>query len=278
MNDGMIVPVEQSESGTVYYANYGVDDHYHRPPGDDEPSPSAGAIVPTMSAVQPHHQLATVSTHNNKSSTSPFSRVSFTVEDCGKRKPQSKKRVEWHFVGRVGGGGGGSGEHVRHYKVTLLWSKWTGKERVLCNDVEVYEGRHKGASVFGHKWIQDGFIKMHVLACSMTPNKVKTSFRKYDLIINGQSFFSLPLQGGSDPPKMGGDDEIEEITTSVVDIFFPNGYSWDVVDGAAIATNAYATYEREFDEPTQSSSEPCAYEPETQMVVADEPKVVDLLG
>jgi hypothetical protein len=149
--------------------------------------------------------------------------VSSLVENVGKRQPRSKKRITWTFTD--------DGEQHEH-TVTFLWSKRTGKQFVFMHDAEVYFGRKKGASVFYHKWTsRDERLKLHILACAATPSKqhVASGFRKYELIVNGQPFSSMPTKDGAavqvQTPTTPEEDQGKP--SSILDILYPKGYEWD---------------------------------------------------
>lgn len=120
---------------------------------------------------------------------------------------------------------GGQGHTVR-----LIWSKKTGKQVVEMDDKEEWFGRQKGASIVSHKW-ETGGIRYHVLATRATPNNAKKSvpeFRKYELLINGQSFSSLPMQDGTLPSTQEPSTDGETTTPhSILDILYPDGYDPD---------------------------------------------------
>ena len=62
--------------------------------------------------------------------------ISFEVENCGKTVEQSKKRVTWIYG--VGG---------KDCKITLLWSKLSGKRFIFVDDEEVYSEERKAATL-----------------------------------------------------------------------------------------------------------------------------------
>lgn len=141
--------------------------------------------------------------------------VNVSVEDVGKRRPKTKKLVTWTF----------SVDDQRH-TVALVWSKRTGKQRVDMDGAEVWFGRKQGASVCFHKWTSREGLNLHILACKATPKKKygADGFRKYELIINSQSFTSLPFQDRNMPPPTGVDGTAR---FSILDICYPEGYQWN---------------------------------------------------
>jgi hypothetical protein len=140
--------------------------------------------------------------------------ISFVVNNAGKKRPTSKKRITWTF-----------GQGAEQHTVSFTWSKRSGKQRVDMDGTEVWFGRKKSASVFFHKWTTREGMHLHILATTKTPKKnVSPEFRKYDLMINSQVFANLPFQDGSKPPERQGDSRMP---ASIVDIIYPTGYTSD---------------------------------------------------
>eukprot|EP00934_Nitzschia_sp_Nitz4_P007643 Nitzschia sp. Nitz4//scaffold171_size48012//30315//30905//NITZ4_007128-RA/size48012-processed-gene-0.5-mRNA-1//1//CDS//3329538710//7633//frame0 len=146
--------------------------------------------------------------------------VSFQVENVGKTIEASKKLITWVF-----------GIPDREYKVTLQWSKLSGKRLVLEDDKQVFYEEKKSSSFF-HRWTsQDGKMRLHILATSCTPGKkyVSPNFLKYELIINGQRFLHLPQKDeepavSMSPSVDGQEEEHFEGPTSIFDVIYPYGY------------------------------------------------------
>jgi hypothetical protein len=134
--------------------------------------------------------------------------VNFTVENCGRLFKKSKIRVSWVFS--IGD---------QQHTVLFFWSKKSGEQRVEVDEKEEWFGRRQDASVFSHKWITDEGVKLHILASRTIPQGEPSDFRKYELLINGQTFFSLPFQNGNMPEALGDH--------SIVHILYPDGYEWD---------------------------------------------------
>jgi hypothetical protein len=133
--------------------------------------------------------------------------ISFVVDNAGKKRPTSKKRITWTF-----GQAAGAEQHT----VSFTWSKRSGKQRVDMDGTEVWFGRKTSASVFFHKWTTREGMHLHILATTKTPKKnVLPEFRKYDLMINNQVFANLPFQDGTKPPERQGDSRMP---ASIVDI------------------------------------------------------------
>lgn len=141
--------------------------------------------------------------------------VSYSEENVGKRVKHSKVRVEWNFVSN-----GGRAQHT----VTLAWSKSTGKQEVRMDGEEVWFRRNKGRSTLDHNWTtRDESLQLHVLAtCAPKTKKMSADFRRFDLVINGQLFASLPHQAGlgAPPPQQMAQNH----PNSIIQILYPDGY------------------------------------------------------
>jgi hypothetical protein len=129
--------------------------------------------------------------------------LNFTVKNCGGSVKTSKKMVSWVF----------SLGDQRH-TVVFVWSKLSDRQTIYVDEKEEWFGTQKGADVFSHKWITDEGLPLHILACSTTPNREPEDFFKYELMINGRAFSSLPFPDGSFAPN----------ARSIVHILYPDGY------------------------------------------------------
>lgn len=144
--------------------------------------------------------------------------IKFLVEDVGKKKPGTKKRITWTFAL-------GDQEHT----VTFLWSKLSGKQSVLMQGEEVHIGEKNKGQVFFHKWTtKDGNFNLHILACAATPakGKVASNFRKYELMVNSMPFSSMPTKDGTTPETLALPEDEGKIS-SIIEIIYPGGYQWD---------------------------------------------------
>jgi hypothetical protein len=132
--------------------------------------------------------------------------LNFSIENCGRFFKTSKKRVSWVF----------SLGDQRH-TVVFVWSKLSDKQTVQVDEKEEWFGTQKVASVFSHKWITDEGLKLHILACSRTPNREPKDFSKYELMIHSRAFTSLPFSDGNFPLN----------AQSIANILYPDGYHFD---------------------------------------------------
>ena len=148
--------------------------------------------------------------------TETFSQIHFGIEQIGKRRPNTVKRVTWVF---------GVSNNAPH-TVVMTWNKRTGEQSVEMDGEEVWFGRKPGASVCCHKWKTRDGLYLEILACHKTPmSRKEEGYRKYELMINSRSFSLLPNPEGQAAPAPG-----EEGTPgmSILDDLYPNGYQWEI--------------------------------------------------
>jgi hypothetical protein len=90
---------------------------------------------------------------------------------------------------------------------------------------EVWFGRHRGASVFDHRWETetDGLPLRFQILATCAP-KLHPEFRCYDLIINGYVFAYLPHYGanGPTPAIMAEYPVVDGRPGSIFEIIYPN--------------------------------------------------------
>lgn len=154
-------------------------------------------------ALVPAPPSATVPTDTLPSSD--YYQIDYSVQNSGRVFQPSKKRVTWSFGNRA--------LNDATYQVVLVWSKRTGKQCIEMDGVEEYNSRQKGASIVTHQWTTSEDMALHVLASRVSVKSID-NLRKYELMINGIPFSSLPLQDGTPPPDV----------TSIVEILYPDGY------------------------------------------------------
>ena len=139
--------------------------------------------------------------------------INFIVENIGKRRPNTKKRVTWTF-----------GVNKTQHTVAMTWDKHTGKQSVEMNGKQLWFDQKPGASICCYKWTTEDGIQLHVLSCRSTPKSRKGEcYRKYDLMINGQLFALLPNWEGQAPAP----GELDTHCKSIVIDLYPKGYKWD---------------------------------------------------
>ena len=131
--------------------------------------------------------------------------IDYRVDDVGKIFKKSKKSVTWQF-----------GISNETHEVQLIWSKRTGKQYIEMDGSEVDNSRQKGASIVTHQWTTADGMALHVIASRASVKSIP-NLQKYELMINGHAFTSLPFEDGTASPDV----------TSIVEILYPDGYDPD---------------------------------------------------
>jgi len=131
-------------------------------------------------------------------------RIQFACVHVGKYTPKSKRKVMWHFglknVASLQSGKVGSDCAVEEIKIQLIWSIVSGRIQVLWNDRDITHifptsalkrcSRCCGsAPVAQLDWKLPSGRTFQILAHSVALAGVN----QYDLLIDGQSFFTLPV-------------------------------------------------------------------------------------
>ena len=106
---------------------------------------------------------------------------------------------------------GKTGTEVRgeEHDITLVWSITSGKRLVLADGHEVHISSSR-SSVFDFSWSMKGGNIVKVIAHASPPLSDKPGFRQYDMLLNGQSFFSFPkmFRAGAPTVRRSTDNKI----------------------------------------------------------------------
>mmetsp|Transcript_26136 Transcript_26136/g.39543 ORF Transcript_26136/g.39543 Transcript_26136/m.39543 type:complete len:178 (+) Transcript_26136:80-613(+) len=102
----------------------------------------------------------------------------------------------WGYTNQVALQHGHTGNDCRgeEHDVTLVWSVASGKCQLLMDGQEVQFIVSRG-SIVDHSWTTKGNHVIQVLAHASPPmssGQIQPNFRQYDLLIDGQSFFTMP--------------------------------------------------------------------------------------
>lgn len=191
---------------------------------------------------------------SERMTTESFEQAGFKVEDVGKTFPSSKKRVTWKFYKR--------GNAVPHV-VSLVWSKYTGKQTVFMDGKEVWFGRKEGSSVVTYNWTTRDGTTLHILACRTTPTtSASGAFRKYDLILGNQTFSSLRrFEDGVIPI----DGQNSKHPSSIVELLYPQGYRSDVISESATGLKSLQSVDEYISTVVSDCSSSLQYEPEPRL-------------
>mmetsp|Transcript_65745 Transcript_65745/g.97375 ORF Transcript_65745/g.97375 Transcript_65745/m.97375 type:complete len:149 (+) Transcript_65745:264-710(+) len=111
---------------------------------------------------------------------------------------------------------------------------------------EVDCSKQRGASIYNFEWIVSPEHRLQVLATRVVPIKAPRDFRRYELLINGRSFFRYARPGELSPKRRGV--EKEYVPLSILDIIYPGMQEDDVDDDlrSEIASEFDAASEGDF--------------------------------
>jgi len=127
--------------------------------------------------------------------SSPVYQIDFTALATGKRIASTKRRVRWRFgftnQQALQNGETGTACRGEEHDVTLVWSITSGKRLVLADGQEVHYSVSRNND-FDCSWTMRGGHVLKLIAHASPPINAGASFRQYDFLIDGQSFFSMP--------------------------------------------------------------------------------------
>jgi hypothetical protein len=104
------------------------------------------------------------------------------------------------------------------HDVTIIWSVTSGKRHVSMDGKEIHYSASR-SGLLDYSWTSRGNHVMKVIAHAAPPLQPVPGFRQYDLLIDGQSFFTMPkvyelgikgsipsprFPGANDYPRIGG--------------------------------------------------------------------------
>lgn len=129
---------------------------------------------------------------------SPVYAIDFSSQAAGKRIATSKRRVRWRWgytnQDALENGQTGNGCRGEEHDVTLVWSVASGKRQVLMDGQEVHYIVSR-SNIVDFSWTTKGNHVIKVLAQASPPmssGHINPDFRQYDLLVDGQSFFTMP--------------------------------------------------------------------------------------
>ena len=115
-------------------------------------------------------------------------KVEHFVDFVGRLDSSSKRVISWTYM--VADNSSGSSGREQH-EVVLTWSVSSGKRCIQIDGLEESYVIDKGGIVdqklstsFGHE--------LHIIGTKVAPDNAHSIFRCYELLINGQSFFTYP--------------------------------------------------------------------------------------
>lgn len=77
------------------------------------------------------------------------------------------------------------------HEIVIIWSIASGKRQILMDGREVHYSANR-TGVLDHSWSTKGNHVLKTICHAAPPMSVTPGFRQYDLLIDGQTFFSMP--------------------------------------------------------------------------------------
>jgi len=125
----------------------------------------------------------------------PVYQIDFSAVAAGKHVAASKRRIRWRygFPNRQALEAGRTGTDCRgeEHEIVIIWSVTSGKRQILMDGKEIHYASSR-TSILDHSWSTRGNHVMKVIAHAAPPLSATPGFRQYDLLIDGQSFFTMP--------------------------------------------------------------------------------------
>eukprot|EP00978_Attheya_sp_CCMP212_P020503 scaffold58781_cov52-Attheya_sp.AAC.1 len=132
-----------------------------------------------------------------------------TVENVGRHKAESKKRIRWVY----------EVDSVLH-ELVFLWSMQSGKEEVTLNGTILQMSKH-GRGVVDEQLTPE----LHMVCTKTAPNGSPPGFRCFELLIHETPFHTYPSRRpNSSPPLDYGESSGFGVPMSILDILFPGKY------------------------------------------------------
>eukprot|EP00550_Attheya_septentrionalis_P000572 CAMPEP_0198283720 /NCGR_PEP_ID=MMETSP1449-20131203/3300_1 /TAXON_ID=420275 /ORGANISM="Attheya septentrionalis, Strain CCMP2084" /LENGTH=464 /DNA_ID=CAMNT_0043980491 /DNA_START=248 /DNA_END=1642 /DNA_ORIENTATION=+ len=132
-----------------------------------------------------------------------------TVENVGRHKAESKKRIRWVY----------EVDSVLH-ELVFLWSMQSGKEEVTLNGTILQLSKH-GRGVVDEQLTPE----LHMVCTKTAPNGSPPGFRCFELLIHEKPFHTYPSRRpDSSPPMDYGESSGFSVPMSILDILFPGKY------------------------------------------------------
>lgn len=147
----------------------------------------------------------------------PVYQIDFSAVAAGKRVAATKRRVRWyvclHYIGIVCPASTNESLFVRRFgfpneaaladgltgtdcrgeehEVVIVWSVTSGKRQILMDGREVHYSSNR-VGIIDFSWNTKGNHVLKTLCHAAAPMTPTPGFRQYDLLIDGQSFFTMP--------------------------------------------------------------------------------------
>lgn len=123
----------------------------------------------------------------------PFYQIEFNAVAAGKTIAMSKRHIRWRFgfpnIEAVESGKTGTACRGVEHEVTVVWSVTSGKRRIMADNQEIHTSMIRSGAL-EHSWVMSNNHVVKIIAHSTASNQ--TTGRQYDLLVDGQSYFSVP--------------------------------------------------------------------------------------
>ncbi|KAG7365216.1 hypothetical protein IV203_038419 [Nitzschia inconspicua] len=121
--------------------------------------------------------------------------IDFSAVASGKRVATTKRKIRWRFgfANEKALADGLTGPDCRgeEHDVTIVWSITSGKRQITMDGREIHYSTNR-ASILDFSWSSKGNHVIKVICHAAPPLQATPGFRQYDLLIDGQSFFTMP--------------------------------------------------------------------------------------
>ena len=122
--------------------------------------------------------------------------LDYLITSKGKRIAASKRRIRWRFgfadEEAIDRGLCGTECRGKEHEVVIIWSRTSGKQRILADGVEVHFAKSSVLDKFECAWTMKGGQELKVVAHAGPAIFQPKGSHRFDLLINGQSYWNLP--------------------------------------------------------------------------------------
>eukprot|EP00548_Thalassiothrix_antarctica_P009775 CAMPEP_0194158864 /NCGR_PEP_ID=MMETSP0152-20130528/77514_1 /TAXON_ID=1049557 /ORGANISM="Thalassiothrix antarctica, Strain L6-D1" /LENGTH=627 /DNA_ID=CAMNT_0038868369 /DNA_START=90 /DNA_END=1973 /DNA_ORIENTATION=+ len=153
---------------------------------------------PAYEGAPPSRRAPATSSKAKMRARSPVYAIDFSAQAAGKRIATTKRRIRWRwgYTNQEALTGGKIGTECRgeEHDVILVWSVTSGKRQILMDGKEVHFSSSR-SSIIDFSWTTKGNHVMKLSAHASPPmsaSQINSTFRQYDLLVDGQSYFSMP--------------------------------------------------------------------------------------
>mmetsp|Transcript_27483 Transcript_27483/g.66742 ORF Transcript_27483/g.66742 Transcript_27483/m.66742 type:complete len:519 (+) Transcript_27483:190-1746(+) len=121
--------------------------------------------------------------------------IDFSVAAAGKRVASTKRRIRWRFgfpnPSALEQGATGTECRGEEHDIVVVWSITSGKRQISMDTKEIHFSNNR-AGILDHTWTTRGNHVIKVVCHASPPMSSTPGFKQYDLLVDGQSFFTMP--------------------------------------------------------------------------------------